>query len=937
MALKSQHKLRSEPIEVRELTSSGSAALIDHGYIGNGRFEPVRYNFGTSNTYGNFIFPLPDVFSGFIEITVSDWTVNTEQYILDSSNGLNLIRLNADNSVSMAINGEVVTWSAIPEFNGDQITLHFERNDAQLLVLSTRTMLGKYIDHPDAKTIPNAPFRVETVSTIQGAIKHYFNGVDNHLLKVSGGDWNWRGNNADSYIQWKTEKMLVDTSWRSFLGNSDSSGNDDGTHISFRMNGANLEFQIGFRQSDNRAHWSIDPTGINFDKEIQWQLNRKPSGLYEMVINGAVYSTTGSNTGLDMRIDQVGFANGFTGTSRFQGFIWDVNHTGTVHTPNNQVLLIDEGTGNTCVSTGNYAGNWTIQNTAEWKTLRQSFTGTMIELYMGQLHWSMNEGTNTLIEDHQNTGLSIVLQAPNYDVNDWVITNDGSTIYHIDNDGALGSAFEMIDNNTLLNPSIVTPVSESDISDILEFGGALNSTFRYGNAALPNGQTHGSTSMSYRADWGVAPNIQYLNWNGVDQTIQYEFDLTNSGLFELSFDCYMMADPSIGDPQPIWASNRSNRDSFMGFFPVDEGSGQLYQFFVMNQGGYFGGGTSTFSCNLAMGNYNVVYTQPDLGDSAPGHLVVTDLDTSTIVFDADSNSNISGSFAGMNSIGHASAQPNGSGLPWTLASHFVGSIKNFSLTENSSNIINAPINEASGTLITNNGTGGGLLAVNDDWTIYDQPEYHGLHVETFATANANEVRLVLKRDLSDGGDIEVIKDWDFTVYHDWVLFIDSDNQEITAHLDGVIIPEFSIPWFVYSGDSVQHDPSYSDTCGIPIETGSTKYVKQLGLSIFTGSNVITVTNEDMVRNTIFKLSGLRDIIFLLQRNDSLAAGATVTWESTYPIDVFIMREATESFVLINLEGTTQPHFGTNKGTILCGNVDSVEGYTAYFTVGLRST
>jgi len=39
----------------------------------------------------------------------------------------------------------------------------------------------------------------------------------------------------------------------------------------------------------------------------------------------------------------------------------------------------------------------------------------------------------------------------------------------------------------------------------------------------------------------------------------------------------------------------------------------------------------------------------------------------------------------------------------------------------------------------------------------------------------------------------------------------------------------------------------------------------------------------------FQLSGLRDIIFILKRDDALEAGATVTWESAYPINVTIMR------------------------------------------------
>ncbi|PHS22041.1 MAG: hypothetical protein COA84_14270 [Robiginitomaculum sp.] len=929
--LTSQHRIIKENADKKELSAYGSQDLTAQGFRQENIFDPYSYNWGLVPSYGTFEgLGAPSVAINPFEFTVRDWTPNLQQYFIDSTDHLNFVRVNADNSISLSIRGDIRTWGPHAAINGEQVTIRLERGfegdpDADVRLFFRRDDMnnGDYFEHPDLnKTFNDGPFQVHTVSTPHGLTKHYFNGVDNELNKSTGGDWNWRGGNDSSYIEWKTARMIVDGSWRAWMGNStgSSSNSDDDTAIRFREVGNDLQVELAFRNGAYIGSFPLfDKSSINFDKEITWQLQRKATET-NILINGVVMATiAGAISGLDMRIDQVGYANSRSGTIRYQGFIWDIHNTGTT-AGTDQYLNIDEGTGNTCASTGAYAGNWTIQNTAGWFSVRQSFTGSLLELFLGLSHWSMGTmtdfttKTDLFVEDFLNSGRNIRVQ--NFDMNSYVDLGEGSVIEHIDDDIGLGPAFVMVDNSTTQTPTVAADFTEDDNKDFADWGGLWRILYRSETLA-PAGGSNGFTAITWDRRWDDSIR-SYLQLDGINQLIQAQSAFNpQDGTNYLEFD--LLNYVRDADTKPIFGSTNAGSQTYIGITTL----GNLEMF---NTGGYAGGGECLLG--LVSGNWNIkLEWQRGTIGTEHTNIIKTDLDTGIITRYDNTVPNHTGGSWGFNTIGYSANR----------GTYLDGIVANAKFTNGlGTHVFDLAINDSTGTIIENT-VGADFLAVGTDNTnwVWLDPIWQGIVIESItATAPDTGIDLFLR---SDDGDKMVNIPVFGSTFNDLAMGFDPRTGSFLVYINRAYSPELSgTTGFRTTDPKYCYDAALRTTCGENTTVGTVKHINLFQLIGFTDNGVVILDDDAFLQNKIIHSYGIRPLVIVPPANRNLRPYCIVEYESELPVILIIRRPDGSANVLIDQQPQVT-HRNTNRGSIVSGNVPAVGGaYAAYFTNSVKT-
>ena len=169
-----QNRIISEGLDKDTLTAYGPEDVSQQGFKKLGILNPVRYNFG-NGSYGTFTGAGAPNTLDDLEVTIDAYTTSTEQYILDSASGDNFLKLESDNSITLSIDGVSQSWGAIPEIDGTELTIKFER-DGSSVDLKYRDDLGNLVSHPEGvKSFSINAFSIDTVSsTGQGFTGHIF-------------------------------------------------------------------------------------------------------------------------------------------------------------------------------------------------------------------------------------------------------------------------------------------------------------------------------------------------------------------------------------------------------------------------------------------------------------------------------------------------------------------------------------------------------------------------------------------------------------------------------------------------------------------------------------------------------------------------------------------------------------------------------------------
>ena len=942
-----QDRLLEESTVRKTLTAYGSADSTAQGFTQGGLFEPYRYNFN-DEAFATFDRPV-ELGNVPFEVTIDAWVVGERQYILDSNTGLDYMYVDTT-GVTLGINGTQQTWSNWSALDGSQLTLRFVRNGTDVLLQYKVAGSANYIDHPDGSLLLNdSTLSISTVGSLGGELRYQMrNSWDNQAESTA--TLNWRGNGAG--ISFTTSSLQVGNSWSGLIGRTGSgNGQDRYTNVSVRQQGANIEVRLGYREVQERCVWSFPIGTVDFTRPVVWEIFREAGGLLATLrIDNNLISTETlfdpSTASYDMRINQVGDAE-WSNASGMSGVMYDLYVTQP--SGDTSYYPMNDGTQN-LVDANGFSGDLVIQNwgshSDKWQLERKSFEGHVFELFMGNLHWTMGspiEFAEKRDYFEQDSGIGsandLTVDAAGFDVADWVDLGNASTIYHTENDIGVGGnspAFVMNDNSPTQFPFLSTVFTQEENDNFGSDGGLVRAVHRYSSLA-PIGETNGSIKQSWDLEWDG--DIAFYNLDGINDSIQKPSPLTLAGQIQVEWSVNLGQSPTLGDDQPCIASSEGTRESFIGFIPEDLGSGQLYQFVMRNQGGYSGGANSTTRTDLDQGHYSCVFTHPNLGASSPalaGHLTITNVDTGAIVYDQMCDSNTQGSFAGFNQIGYANAKASS---PTRFESWCRGTVYGVTIFNNGdlvNPVVDIPIRE--GTQhngIVYDASGGQDWVISnydpDNWYYVDR--WQGIFIETITTG-ANEVTTRLHH---DGGVKDfVTTGYTGTDYVEYVFGYDPINGILGFFIDQTYIPELSGTEFRLTSSTVFNDNSLQTACGDVPATGTEKRVQLFELISYDGPAETILTTGDFQLNSIYHGTGLRDTTLIVPNDVNISAGATVSWETEYPTNVTVRRASDESFVLVNLTGEDQVHEDSDAGAIICGNVDSVEGYAAFFTNSLKS-
>lgn len=1073
----SRMRLERELLDGSKLIAVSSPDVTEQGFSQEDIFEPYRYNFGTTPSYGTMTTPLPTLGADPFEITVDAWTVNTEQYIVDHSNRINFVRFNNDNSLSLMANGAIRTWSAIPAFDGSQVTLRFLFQGVSDLSLEIRELIGEYYPHPDGPmTYPtDATFSFSSLSTAPAQLAYEFDGSSYADISNGSNPIQWGGASVNgTYLEFSTRNSKLSSSdYHVVIGRNNVGSQDNGTVIGIRDNGSSIAVRIGFRGNDNQAWWSFPNTDVNMLEFNRWRIERNSDGM-DLYINDVIKSRSGVNTtsGADFRIDQLGRTEEFIA----QNWIGEIYNLHVVSDRGTYICTADDNLSTMYISlNGALYDYFTLVNyTGLWNDTRPQFTGHIFEIFYDILHWSGGSKndyqTNTFIEDGSYSGNDITLQ--DYSLNSWIDLGQGSIIYHTLDDNGLGAAFIMEDMSMTQRPALAAPFTQAENTNFGTNGGGVIQTFHYPSLPAPN-QLLGVTNLSFNRRWDEYIPDQF-HLNGIDQYI--ELDTVNGYSLDNGYHTFQADiwdyNPAIDTQCPIFATNHPFTDTFFGL-KSRNGLGQVY---MQNQGGYHGSGQQTIAANIPAGNWRVFMSMQNDGTSTPTHVTVWDLDqrgTDHVVnghftqntdgwnptnsdyvielegqrckitntsdtslypairsgsyitvevgrsytlrwtgqcnainayqhisvrdingaaiagtaghhvtdpnetytqewtwvsdrtglvgvqaqwsvpaidfpvsraigyfddiqfidsgeyIDMDGQAIDGGQFTRLNSIGHYSGGDTGD-----APAHYNGRISNVIVDD----IINMPIdgyrtvgNERiyDPTInIENLGTGVNAQVTSYHETGWTTGEvFGGFYYETSVDSTGTGVVISLKTDV---GDLTyTIPNYVAGEYNSLNFGYSPFTGIMTTTIDGVIIPALTTTEF--RNTTLPVDAALRSTCGALAETGTIKHIKHFEVSSYETDGTRVVNSADLENSQIFSTTGLRDIEFIVERADNLAVGSEFSWETDIPCNVTIRRADDESFVLINLNGTPTVHSASIGGKIVCGNTESVDGYSAFFS------
>jgi len=306
-----------------------------------------------------------------------------------------------------------------------------------------------------------------------------------------------------------------------------------------------------------------------------------------------------------------------------------------------------------------------------------------------------------------------------------------------------------------------------------------------------------------------------------------------------------------------------------------------------------------------------------------------------LVFNA-SGSSTSGSFTKFRTIGYSSANIDGSAVPWVDESFYKGQIANvkISKTNDVDYEINCNIDEGSGTDILNTGKGVDFTAfgtVASDW-IYLENTFGGIVLDSVTDGTGTGLDFILR---ADAGDKIYNVTADVSDYFQVDATFDPVLDVVTVYINGDLITDLSGSNYLSTDPAYCYDSTAKTVKNNLAGTGTQKMVKAAQVLTYPDNGDIFLQQGDFTNNNIWHISGYRGASFVVPRNDTLQVGTTVYFECETPTSITVKRDEDESFVLVNFE-TSVTFDDVQRGVIVCGNIDSVEGYSAYFAAGYEA-